>query len=82
MLFGYLQVDQQLSYHDIGRGLNFTATVTRDGALEVNGKRYGSPSAPLTELMGQQRHGWRDWQLADGRQLSQLRREGRTEMAW
>ncbi|MFI5436757.1 hypothetical protein ACHMZP_33980 [Rhodococcus baikonurensis] len=80
MLFGHLQVGDQLTYHDGGCGLTYVATITRDGALEVDGKRYGPPSAPLTEIMGRQRHGWRDWQLADGRQLRQLRRQAYAEM--
>ncbi|MFF8703604.1 hypothetical protein ACH4NS_37285 [Streptomyces mutabilis] len=80
MLFGHLQVGDQLTYHDTGRGLTYIATITRDGALDVDGKRYGPPSAPLTDIMGRQRHGWRDWQLADGRQLRQLRRQAYAEM--
>ncbi|WP_372455490.1 hypothetical protein [Rhodococcus qingshengii] len=80
MLFGHLQVGDQLTYHDTGRGLTYVATITRDGALDVDGKRYGPPSAPLTDIMGRQRHGWRDWQLADGRQLRQLRRQAYAEM--
>ena len=80
MLFGHLQVGDQLTYHDGGCGLTYVATITRDGALEVDGKRYGPPSAPLTDIMGRQRHGWRDWQLADGRQLRQLRRQAYAEM--
>ncbi|WP_371714763.1 hypothetical protein [Rhodococcus qingshengii] len=80
MLFGHLQVGDQLTYHDGGCGLTYVATITRDGALEVDGKRYGPPSAPLTDIMGRQRHGWRDWQLADGRQLRQLRRQAYAEI--
>ncbi|UGQ55681.1 hypothetical protein LRL17_32815 (plasmid) [Rhodococcus qingshengii] len=52
MLFGHLQVGDQLTYHDTGRGLTYIATITRDGALDVDGKRYGPPSAPLTDIMG------------------------------
>lgn len=81
MLFGHLQVGDQLSYHDTERNRTYIATVKRDGSLEVDGKRYGHPSAPLTEIMGRQRHGWRDWQLADGRQLRQLRRQAYAEMS-
>ncbi|MGG7100888.1 hypothetical protein [Rhodococcus sp. 24CO] len=81
MLFGHLQVGDRLSYHDTERKRTYIATVKRDGSLEVDGKRYGPPSAPLTEIMGRQRHGWRDWQLADGRQLRQLRRQVHAEMS-
>ena len=81
MLFGHLQVGDRLSYHDTERNRTNIATVKRDGSLEVDGKRYGPPSAPLTEIMGRQRHGWRDWQLADGRQLRQLRRQAYAEMS-
>ena len=81
MLFGHLHVGDRLSYHDTERKRTYIATVKRDGSLEVDGKRYGHPSAPLTEIMGRQRHGWRDWQLADGRQLRQLRRQAYAEMS-
>ncbi|WP_346343434.1 hypothetical protein [Rhodococcus sp. MS16] len=81
MLFGHLQVGDKLSYHDTERNRTYIATVKRDGSLEVDGKRYGHPSAPLTEIMGRQRHGWRDWQLADGRQLRQLRRQALSDVS-
>ncbi len=51
------------------------AKVTRDGAIELDGKRYGSPSSAGRALRQKATNGWYFWALADGRRLRDVRTE-------
>lgn len=51
------------------------ATVTSDGALELDGKRYLSPSAAGRALRAKATNGWYFWAVADGRRLRDVRTE-------
>lgn len=77
---GYLRVGEKLIHREVRKGLTHIATIEPDGALRFNGKRYGAPSTPLTEVTGGQRNGWQDWRLVDGRRLDALRRKARKDL--
>jgi len=77
---GYLQAGEKLTHREVRKGLTHIATIESDGALKFNGKRYGAPSTPLTEVTGGQRNGWKDWRLADGRRLDALRKKARKDL--
>ena len=67
-----LRPNERLSYKD-GSGVTYVATVTDQGHIEVDGKRYNHPSEPLIEKVSRVRNGWRDWwRTADGRSLRDL----------
>jgi len=50
-----------------------TATLTADGAIDLDGKRYGSPSAAGHALRKRATNGWYFWAVADGRRLRDVR---------
>lgn len=49
------------------------ATVTAGGAIELDGKRYASPSAAGYALRKRATNGWYFWGVADGRRLRDVR---------
>lgn len=51
------------------------ATLTSDGAIELDGKRYASPSAAGHALRKKATNGWYFWAVADGRRLRDVRAE-------
>ncbi|WP_262391880.1 DUF262 domain-containing protein [Nocardiopsis sp. CNR-923] len=51
------------------------ATLTADGAIELAGKRYTSPSAAGYTLRKKATNGWYFWSVADGRRLRDVRTE-------
>nr|WP_212755782.1 DUF262 domain-containing protein [Flexivirga aerilata] len=51
------------------------ATLTADGAIELNGKRYTTPSAAGHSLRKSATNGWYFWAVADGRRLRDVRTE-------
>ena len=51
------------------------ATVTADGAIDLDGKRYTSPSAAGHSLRKRATNGWYFWAVADGRRLRDVRTE-------
>jgi hypothetical protein len=51
------------------------ATLTADGAIELDGKRYTSPSAAGHSLRKRATNGWYFWAVADGRRLRDVRSE-------
>lgn len=51
------------------------ATLTADGAIELDGKRYTSPSAAGHSLRKRATNGWYFWSVADGRRLRDVRSE-------
>ncbi|MGN6252016.1 MAG: GmrSD restriction endonuclease domain-containing protein [Marmoricola sp.] len=51
------------------------ATLAADGAIELDGKRYTSPSAAGHSLRKRATNGWYFWAVADGRRLRDVRTE-------
>lgn len=49
------------------------ARVLPDGALEVDGRRFTSPSGAGAHVRGGSTNGWTFWRIPDGRTLNQLR---------
>ena len=56
------------------------ATLTADGAIELDGKRYTSPSAAGHSLRKRATNGWYFWAVADGRRLRDVRTEFQNSM--
>lgn len=56
------------------------ASVTGDGAIELDGKRYTSPSAAGRALRQSATNGWYFWAVADGRRLRDVRTEFQNSM--
>lgn len=50
-----------------------TAIVTGDGRVEVDGRRYDSPSGAAKHVRGGAANGWYFWRLSDGRMLQDVR---------
>jgi len=51
------------------------ATLTADGAIELDGRRYATPSAAGYALRRSPTNGWYFWAVADGRRLRDIRSE-------
>ncbi len=51
------------------------ATVASDARIELNGKRFGTPSGAGNLLRKRATNGWYFWSVADGRRLRDLRAE-------
>jgi HAMP domain-containing protein len=56
------------------------ATLTADGAIDLEGKRYTSPSAAGRALRNRATNGWYFWAVADGRRLRDVRTEFQNSM--
>lgn len=56
------------------------ATLTADGTIELNGKRYATPSAAGRSLRKRATNGWYFWAVADGRRLKDVRSEWQNSM--
>lgn len=56
------------------------ATLTADGAIELGGKRYKSPSAAGHSLRKRATNGWYFWAVGDGRRLRDVRTEFQNSM--
>ncbi|MGW9348445.1 GmrSD restriction endonuclease domain-containing protein [Nocardiopsis flavescens] len=56
------------------------ATLTADGAIELAGKRYTSPSAAGRALRKKATNGWYFWSVADGRRLRDVRTQFQNSM--
>jgi hypothetical protein len=56
------------------------ATLTADGAIELDGKRYASPSAAGRALRKLATNGWYFWAVPDGRRLRDVRTEFQNSM--
>lgn len=65
--------DQLIATHRDFKGRE--ATLTADGAIELDGKRYSSPSAAGHSLRKRATNGWYFWATADGRRLRDVRTE-------
>jgi hypothetical protein len=50
-----------------------TAVVAADGSIELDGKRFNSPSGAGRHLRGKATNGWYFWTLEDGRRLRDVR---------
>ena len=56
------------------------ATLTAEGAIDLDGKRYTSPSAAGHALRKRATNGWYFWAVADGRRLRDVRTEFQNSM--
>lgn len=65
--------DKIMATHRDYRGRE--ATLTADGAIEMEGKRFETPSAAGRALRRQSTNGWYFWAVADGRRLRDVRAE-------
>ncbi|MFF2453949.1 DUF262 domain-containing protein [Isoptericola sp. NPDC058082] len=54
-----------------------TATILANGAIELEGRRYDSPSGAARALREKATNGWKFWRTADGRRLEEVRAEFR-----
>ncbi|GAA4357542.1 GmrSD restriction endonuclease domain-containing protein [Microbacterium rhizosphaerae] len=70
--------DKLVATHRDFKGME--ATVTADGAIDLNGKRYTSPSAAGLALRKRATNGWYFWAVADGRRLRDVRTEFQNSM--
>jgi hypothetical protein len=55
------------------------AVITRDGAVDVQGKKFQTPSGAGRYVKGAVTNGWTFWSLEDGRRLSDVRAAYRGE---
>jgi len=51
------------------------AVITADGKIELNGKRFSTPSGAGNSLRKKATNGWYFWSLPDGRRLRDVRAE-------
>lgn len=56
------------------------ATLTADGAIELDGKRFTSPSSAARALRESPTNGWYFWAVANGRRLRDVRAEFQNSM--
>lgn len=63
--------DKLLATHRDHKGKE--ATILADGAIEMDGKRFASPSAAGRWLRARATNGWYFWAVADGRRLRDVR---------
>lgn len=63
--------DKLLATHRDSPGVE--ATIAADGHIELNGKRFGTPSGAGGHLRKKATNGWYFWALADGRRLRDVR---------
>jgi hypothetical protein len=56
------------------------ATLTADGAIILDGRRYSSPSAAAAALLKSPTNGWYFWAVQDGRRLRDVRAEFQNSM--
>lgn len=52
-----------------------TATVVVGGQIELDGRRYNSPSGAAKQIRNRATNGWYFWSLSDGRRLRDVRTE-------
>jgi hypothetical protein len=72
---GDLVVGERLYWHRPRLGKRFIATVLASGELEVDGRRYRSPSDAATACAQGAANGWTAWtKESDGTRLDELRR--------
>lgn len=70
--------DKLLATHRDFKGQE--ATLTAEGAIELDGKRYSTPSAAARSLRKRATNGWYFWAVADGRRLRDVRTEFQNSM--
>jgi hypothetical protein len=72
---GLLTAGERLYWHRPRLGKRFVATVLASGELEVDGRRYRSPSDAATACAKNAVNGWSAWRKeSDGTLLDELRR--------
>ncbi|MBM4603528.1 hypothetical protein GS575_12105 [Rhodococcus hoagii] len=74
---GYLRPGDDLRYVEKRKGLTHLAHIESDGALRVDGRRFGSPSGALRHAVGYQVNGWVTWRTTDNELLDELRKRAR-----
>lgn len=71
---GLVRPGDRLVHHKPRQQLSYEAVVVADGWISTSIKRYRSPSAALSELLGSQISGWGGWvHERSGRTLRELR---------
>ncbi|TWJ21076.1 uncharacterized protein DUF4357 [Micromonospora endolithica] len=74
MARGDLQVGERLYWRRPRLGKTFIAVVLASGELEINGRRYQSPSDAASACAGGAANGWTAWRRErDGTPLNKLR---------
>lgn len=74
LLSGALNPGDRLFWHRPRLRKRFTATVLASGELEVDGRRYQSPSDAATACAGSSANGWTAWRReSDGAVLNAFR---------
>ncbi|GIJ29003.1 hypothetical protein Vqi01_41650 [Micromonospora qiuiae] len=74
LISGALNPGDRLFWHRPRRRQRFTATVLASGELEVDGRRYQSPSDAATACAGASANGWTAWRReSDGAVLNTFR---------
>lgn len=63
--------DKLIATHKDFKGVE--ALVASDGSIELNGRKFGSPSAAGYSLRQKATNGWYFWAVADGRRLRDVR---------
>ncbi|MFC0582022.1 GmrSD restriction endonuclease domain-containing protein [Micrococcoides hystricis] len=58
-----------------------TATVLPDGMLEIDGKKFRSPSPAVRYVLGRHQTPWLFWRMPDGRTIAEDRRDYRKSKA-
>jgi hypothetical protein len=71
---GVIEPGDTLVHHQPRLGNTYRATVTADGWISTEKRRYQSPSAALSDLVGTQISGWGNWvHERSGKTLRELR---------
>jgi Restriction Enzyme Adenine Methylase Associated len=72
---GHLRVGEILEHHQPLKGHTFTAVVTKDGFIEIDGgRRFRDPSPALKAYVGHEINGWPNWTVRrTGRRLKDYR---------
>lgn len=65
--------DQVVATHRDFKGV--AATIASDGCLEIDGKRFATPSGASKHVRKRITNGWTFWSVADGRKLKDVRSE-------
>jgi hypothetical protein len=71
--------DKLVATHNAFKGVE--AVVTADGSIELNGSKFGSPSAAGRSLRQKATNGWYFWAVADGRRLRDVRTQFQSGVA-
>ena len=74
ILAGYIHEGDRVYHEQPRKGRSFAARISRAGRLLVGHREFATPSGALSDLVGSNRNGWRDWRLErTGETLEQVR---------